>query len=132
MSHERDGGFFLPKVGTSQAMAEVSMNSRLIPSTSQGRGETPANPGSTARLGASTGSPARRMSEKSLEQPRERGRAAQAQRSKGRGLTGDYSPVSKPLLFSEETGESTVIFFNENRIPFASFPLQLSPSLQMK
>lgn len=39
-----------------------------------------------------------------------------ALRKKGRrGIIGDYSPICKLLLFSTETGESTVIFFNENR-----------------
>lgn len=46
----------------------------------------------------------------------ERGITEQALRRKGsRGITGDYSQISKLLLFSKETGESTVIFFNENR-----------------
>lgn len=44
------------------------------------------------------------------------GRAEQALRRRDRrGTTSDYSPISKLLLFSKETGESTVIFFNENR-----------------
>lgn len=47
---------------------------------------------------------------------RERGRAEQGLRRKNRrGVTGDYRPIAKLLLFRKETGESTVIFFNENR-----------------
>lgn len=55
--------------------------------------------------------------EQSRAESRNRERAEQQPlRRKGRGgITDYYSPTSKLLLFSKETEESTVIFFNENR-----------------
>lgn len=57
------------------------------------------------------------------------GGAAGSEKEGQRGIPGDYSPISTRLLFAEETGESTVIFFNENRqqnslcrVPFAIKP----------
>ena len=91
--------FFLPR-----AWAEASVTSQAILSTSQGRGETPAKPGRCCpapglgiRLPCQVGG-----QERPRARSREPGIAEQALRRKGRrGITGDYSPISKLLLFSK-------------------------------
>ena len=65
-----------------------------------------ANQGSAAQLRAGTGVAGQAGEQEEFRAgSRERGRAVQAWRREKRGVTGDHSPISKQLLFSEETGK---------------------------
>lgn len=64
------------------------------------------------------------------------GGASGSEKEGQRGISRDYRPISTWLLFAEETGESTVIFFNENRqqnslccVPFAIKPFSANEAI---
>lgn len=96
---------------------------------------SPVNPGRVAVLGVSTEVPSQAdEEEESGAGSWERKRTVEALRRKGREVRLQIIAQFLSCFCLVRRWESTVIFFNEigNRIPFASFPLQLSPSLQMK
>ena len=130
-SEERDE-VFLPAKSVGQSLAEAPVTSQAILSTSQGRGETPAKPGRCCpapglgiRLPCQVGG---------QEWPRAGSQEPGMLSRLCTERVGEVSLVITAQFLScfclvKKTGESTVIFFNENRqqnslclVPLASKP----------